>query len=415
MFAITNSQKYRPYISWLIATSFVFFQFFLQNSTSLMNEFWARDFNLTKLQVSNLSAAFFYTYVLMQVPVGLLYDRYKTKKILLLAAVILAIGCILLSLSPTYHIAIVARFLMGIGASFGYIGMLKVVMDNFKPNKFALILGLGETLAMSVITLGIIALSLFLKSNSWRTSIFLCGIFAIFLAIGIKVYLHEKPHEPNIVPLIQIIQQLIALVLNKQVVICSIYGFFAFAIFNAFTSLWGVSFLTNTYHYSPELSASMMSIVFIGLGVGAPLWGLLSKIYNNHLKILYISAIGLSIVNFLIIIIPGINVQMMVISLFLSGLFCCGYLQAFTIIKDSVSPNMRGTALAFANMVLMSGAPIFQLLIASLLQNNIFNLSVSNNYRFSLAIIPLGTLICIALCFYIKEPQKQVMKIEVNV
>ena len=159
----------------------------------------------------------------------------------------------------------------------------------------------------------------------------------------------------------------------------------------------------------------MMSIVFIGLGIGAPLWGLLSKIYHNHLKILYISAVGLSIVNFLIIIVPGINIEIMFVALFLSGLFCSGYLQAFTIVKDSVSPNMRGTALAFANMILMSGAPIFQLLIASLLQNNILNLSVSNNYRFSLAIIPLGTLICIALCFYIKEPQKQVMKIEVNV
>jgi MFS family permease len=411
----TTQQQTNPYIPWLIATAFVVFQFFLQNSSSLMNEYWAKDFHLSNIQVSNLSAAFFYTYVLMQVPVGVLYDRFNTKKILFIAAILLAIGCILLALSPNYAIAVIARFLMGTGASFGYIGMLKVVLDNFKANKFTLILGIGETISMICITLGIIALGFFLKTNSWRTSMFICGIFAILLAIAIKTYLRDKPQQPNIVPLIDIMLQIKSLILNKQVILCSIYGFFAFSIFNAFTSLWGVSFLTNTYHYAPELAASMVSIVFMGVGVGAPMWGFLSKIYGNHLKIMLISAIGLTIVNFFIIIIPGLNELMMFSMLFLSGLFCSGYLQAFTIVKDSVDPKLSGTALAFANMVLMAGAPIFQIFVATLLQSNIFNLSTADNYRFSLAIIPLGTLLCIALCYYIKEPQKHVIKTEFNI
>ncbi len=410
-----TEQSTNPYVSWLIATSFVVFQFFLQNSSSLMNEYWARDFNLSTLHVSNLSAAFFYTYVLMQIPVGVLYDRFKTKKILFIAAILLAIGCILLALAHHYAIAMFARFLMGTGASFGYIGMLKVVLDNFKANKFTFILGIGETISMISITFGIIALGFFLKTNSWRTSMFICGVFAVFLAIAIKSYLHDKPRQPNIVPLIDTLLQIKSLTLNKQVVLCSIYGFFAFSIFNAFTSLWGVSFLTNTYHYAPELAASMVSIVFIGLGFGAPIWGFLSKIYGNHLKIMLISAIGISIVNFFIIIVPGLNKTMMFSMLFLSGLFCSGYLQAFTIVKDSVDPKLSGTALAFTNMVLMAGAPIFQILIATLLQSNIFHLSTSANYRFSLAIIPLGTLLCIVLCYYIKEPKKYVIKTEINI
>ncbi len=407
--------KTNPYISWLIATSFVVFQFFLQNSSSLMNEYWAKDFQLSTIQVSNLSAAFFYTYVLMQVPVGVLYDRFNTKKILFIAALLLAIGCILLSLSPNYYIAVIARFLMGTGASFGYIGMLKVVLDNFKANKFALILGIGETISMICITLGIIALGFFLKTNSWRTSMFICGVFAIILAIAIKSYIRDKPRQANIVPLVEIMIQIKSLILNKQVVLCSIYGFFAFSIFNAFTSLWGVSFLTNTYQYSPELAASMISIVFIGVGVGAPMWGFLSKSYGNHLKIMLTSAIGITIVNFCIIIIPWLNELMMFIMLFLSGLFCSGYLQAFTIVKDSADPKLSGTALAFANMVLMAGAPIFQIFVATLLQGNLFHLATAANYRFALAIIPLGNLICIALCYYIKEPQKHVIKTEMSI
>ncbi len=407
MYNSVNSQKLKPYIAWFVATSFVFFQFFLQTSSSLMSESWMKDFNLNMVQVSNLSAAFFYTYVLMQIPVGLLYDRFSAKKILIIAAVTLAAGCFLFSFTKSYHTALIARFLMGIGASFGYIGMLKVVITNFPSNRFALMLGIGETIAMTIVTLGIIALGFFLKMLSWRIALFTSGVFAVLLVAAIVKYMQDSP-DPHKAQdskgFFETLAQVKTLLNNKQVLLGSMYGFFIFALINAFTSLWGISFITNTTHFSPEIAANMVSVVFVGLGIGAPLNGFLSRKLLKPTKIMLFCALGIAITTITIIFVPGLSKATWFILLFLSGLFCSGYVQCLAIVKDSVSANMQSTALATSNMIIMSSAPILQLFIGSMLHGNIFALSTAGNYRFSLAIIPIGMIIAVVLCKYIKEP-----------
>lgn len=411
-----NKESYKPYIAWFVATSFVFFQFFLQTSSSLMNESWLRDFNLNTLQVSNLSAAFFYTYVLMQIPVGLLYDRYSPKNILMIAAITLAIGCLILSITTSYPIAIIARFLMGIGSSFGYIGMLKVLINSFKPNKFALMLGIGETIAMTIVTLGVILLGYFLKHHSWRIAMIFCSFLAAILVFTIKYYMIEtkSAKQQTKIKFAETLSQVCVILSNKQVILGSIYGFFIFAIINAFTSLWGVNFITNTTNFSAETAANMVSVVFIGLGIGAPLNGFLSKKYNNHTILMLICAIAIALTTSLIILIPNLQKLTWFISLFLSGVFCSGYVQCLAVVKESVGIQMQATALATSNMVIMSSAPILQILIGALLHSNILNLSTSGNYRFSLSIIPIGMIIAIITCYFIKEPKKHVEVIQIK-
>lgn len=374
-----------------------------------MSDSWMQEFQLNTMQVSNLSAAFFYTYVLMQIPVGVLYDRYSAKKILIIAAVTLSLGCLMLALTHNYHMAIIARFLMGIGSSFGYIGMLKVVLNNFTPNKFALMLGIGETIAMTIVTLGVIALGYFLKLHSWRIAMFISCVFAAIITGAIIYYMEDNTNKSKPIPFIETLSQVRVLLLDKQVLLCSLYGFFMFAIINAFTSLWGVNFITHTYTYSPETAANMVSVVFVGLGIGAPLNGLLSKKYNSHTKLMMYCAISISIVTTLIIIVPGLPKSFLYILLFLSGLFCSGYVQCLSVIKDSVNINTQATALATSNMIIMAGAPILQLFIGSLLNTNIFGHQSALSYRFSLSVIPIGMIIAILLCKYIKEPHKHVI------
>ncbi len=125
-----------PFLAWFTVAFFVFFQFFLQTASSIMSEVWMHDFHLNKIELSNLSATFFYSYVLLQIPIGILYDRFKIKYILFTAAILLSIGCIMLSVVDSYELALVARFLMGVGSAFGFVGLLTVIITNFPANRF---------------------------------------------------------------------------------------------------------------------------------------------------------------------------------------------------------------------------------------------------------------------------------------
>ena len=374
-----------------------------------MSNAWLQDFHLSTLQLSNLSAAFFYPYLLMQIPVGLLYDRFKAKTILAIAAGLLSLGCLLLATAKTYELAIISRILMGIGASFGYVGMLKIILQYFPVNKFSFVLGLSESLSTIAITVGIIYLAYFLKSHSWRTMMLLCAATA-FLLLLIILYSMKEPQnyrQENPTPLSQIWGQLKSILTHKQIILCSLYGFFLFALVNAFTSLWGVSFITNVYHFSHELAASMVSIVFIGIMVGGPLNGLLSKTRFKRPQIMQYGAVGLALCMGAVIFAPHLNAFMLFVLLFLAGFFCAMYIHAFSLIKDTVPLAAQATALAAANMIIMTAAPLLQILIGSLLNSQVYGLASSNamNYRLSLSLLPLGMFIAFILSRLIREPQ----------
>lgn len=403
------STKVGAIIAWCIATTFAFFQFFLQTATSVMSASWLQDFHLNTLQLSNLSAAFFYPYLLMQIPVGLLYDRFRAKYVLSSAAGLLALGCLLLASAKTYELAIVGRILMGIGASFGYVGMLNIIIRYFSIHRFAFVLGLSESLSTIAVTLGVIFLAYFLKLHSWRFMMFLCAVTAFALLILILCCMKEPESHLEKTPITfaQILRQLKDILTNTQIILCSLYGFFLFALVNAFTSLWGVSFITNTYHFSHELAASQVSIVFIGIMVGGPLNGLFSKTRLQRTQIMQYGAIGIALCTALVIFLPHLNAFTLFTLLFLAGFFCSMYIHAFSIIKDTVSLSVQATALAASNMIIMSAAPLLQILIGSLLDSKVYGLATSNamNYRLSLSLLPLGMFIAFILSKFIREPQ----------
>jgi hypothetical protein len=184
-----------------------------------------------------------------------------------------------------------------------------------------------------------------------------------------------------------------------------------FALITAFTSLWGVEFITNTYKFSHQLASNMVSIIFLGIAIGGPLNGLLSKKIGNHTKIMRYGAMGSFVASGIIILIPNLYQFGLFIILFLSGIFCSSYVQALSIIKDSASPNVQATALAFSNMIIMASAPLLQVFIGGLLNNHVFGFANSTelNYRMSLAILPIGMLIAFFISLCIKEPKKHVI------
>lgn len=246
-----QTSKFILIINWLLVSIFLFYQFFLQTVASVMNTFWMNAFHTSHLGVSNLSSAFFYAYVLMQIPIGIIYDRYQPKPVLSIAALILTIGCLLMAATSNYYVALFARFLMGFGSAFGFIGLLQVIAEWFAPNRFAFVLGLSETFCSLSVTGSVIALAWSLRHFDWRSTMYFCaGIAALlFFAIFFLLRDKEKSKEFNSeINIRTICKQGISVLKTPQVLFASIYAFFMFAIVNAFTSLWGISFLSQVYH-----------------------------------------------------------------------------------------------------------------------------------------------------------------------
>jgi MFS family permease len=403
--------NFSVYLVWLIATFFAFFQFFLQSATGVIGAEWQQDFHLSKVELSNLSSAFYYTYALMQIPAGILFDRFQPRYIMACSAGVLTIGIFLLVWTDQYSVAFIARLLMGAGSAFGFIGMLQVCATNFPANRFAFMVGLSEGLAMSSVTFSIILLNWLVAHYSWRVALAGCGCITFLIMLATYTFIRHqniKPHhESDTIASFSILKALKTIFTNRQVVIGSIYSFFMFAIVNAFTSLWGIAFLVNTNGLEKQQAANMVAMVFIGIAIGGPLNGWLSKVLEGARNILIACAALSTITMSLITFCSGLPSLVLFVLFFLAGAFCSAYIQCFAVIKDSVPADIRATSLAASNMIIMIGAPILQLIIGSLLQSHFFGLSDNTVaiYRLSLAILPAGMFLAFLLAFYIKDPE----------
>lgn len=413
-----SSKPYSKYIGWFIVSFFVYFQFLIQTSSSLMQNSWADYFHLTPLGVGYLSASFFYTYLLFQIPVGVIYDRFSSKKVLAIASFGLGVGCIIFANTERYGFAVLARMLMGACAAFGFIGMLKVTADSFPGKQFSMMMGLSESFAALCTMIGVVILAWAMTHTTWQNLMiyFSIGVFLITASVILFIQSTFKNTEHKL-DVTTLAKNVVAATTNSTVLITGIYGFFMASVVNSFTSLWGVAFLTSVYPISNALAAKVMSTVFLGLAIGCPINGYFSKHYGREREAMQFCSIICALC-MAIVIYVRVSLPMLYSLFFIIGIMCAVYVQSFAIVGQTVPEKIQATSMSVTNMLIMSGAPLLQILIGAVLSANSFGYAhdTHQNYQIALSILPAGMAVAFVLCFFIKinGNEKQHVKCEVS-
>lgn len=360
-----------PWLNWGVTTTFVLFQFFLQAAAGLMADQWQADFHLTATEVGYLSAAFYFAYMIMQIPVGLAYDRFGARRVLWVASLLLCLGIFGLAMSEVYWQAYTSRFLMGMGSAFGFVGMMYITSTWFSGSHFALLIGVAETLAMMGVALAEIGMAWVISLYGWRMLMYAAGIIMSLVSLFILLCIRDPQHATQKVekPASSIISAIGKVLAYPEVWLAGLYGFALFAIVNVMVTLWGVPFFTQ---YSPPISyhtaGSLMSVVFVGIAIGAPFNGWLIGYLGKRQAIMTLFASCTALLFGIILYVPALPLTALFVLLFLTGFFCSSYIHVFAIVKDSIELELRATALATTNMILMASAPLLQPVVGKLLE-----------------------------------------------
>src|SRR5437016_4019265 len=78
---------WRSWTVWAIAASFYLAAFYIRVSPAVMTQELMRDFHISGRDLGNLSAFYFYAYVLMQIPTGVLVDSWGARRLLISGAI----------------------------------------------------------------------------------------------------------------------------------------------------------------------------------------------------------------------------------------------------------------------------------------------------------------------------------------
>jgi len=105
-------QKAYPWIVWLLGAGFFFYKYLVQVSPSVMTNDLMKTFQINAAGLGNLSAFYFYAYLIMQVPVGILLDKYSPRLLTASAIFVCGLSTFIFSQTNSLGLACFARALI---------------------------------------------------------------------------------------------------------------------------------------------------------------------------------------------------------------------------------------------------------------------------------------------------------------
>ncbi len=151
---------------------------------SVMVEELMRDFAVGAAVLGNLSAAYFYGYAGMQIPVGLLLDRFGPRRLITISSLVCAGGCVLFATGDSLTAVTAGRFLIGASAAFSLVGAMAVAGQWFPANRFAILSGGAMAMGMAGGVFGQAPLRLAVEASDWRTANLLLAAGGVALALA---------------------------------------------------------------------------------------------------------------------------------------------------------------------------------------------------------------------------------------
>lgn len=408
---------------WLIVCCgmlFYCYNYFLRVSPSVMQTELTQTFHITATQFGTLASLYYWAYVPMQIPAGMIYDRFGVRFVLCAACLAAVLGLSIFISADTYVMAGCGRFMIGLGSAFAYIGVLKLASLWLPANRFATVAGLATAIGMTSGALAQTYLSSVVQIIGYQEALRSSLIAGVALSVIILLIIRNQPKSrtsaanemQSPINLGQLITALRIIAVNKQMWLISIIGCLLYLPSSVFLDLWGIPYLKAVYHLTAEQAVAISSYTFYGWIISGPIIGAYSDKIKQRRMPLTVTGFFAAALLCVVFYVPGLNLSGLYTIFFLIG-FCCGaHPLCFALSKENNPIQISGTAVAVTNMVIMLGGLIFQPVVGILLDvyaksnplgANGLPTYTSSDYSIALSIIPIGVALGIFLSIFLKE------------
>jgi MFS family permease len=377
-------------------------------------------FHITATQFGTLAAFYYYAYTPMQVPAGMLYDKFGVRFVLSAACLLAVFGLSLFITANNLGLASIGRFIIGLGCAFAYIGILKLASLWLPPNRFATVAGLATAVGMAAGALSQKYLTQLVADIGYQEAMRTALFAGIALSIVVIILVRNHPNKNNLYKIntmqtpIDLKQFFIALRLiftNPQMWLIGIIGCLLYLPSSVFLDLWGIPYLKTVYQLTTNQAVTISGCTFYGWIISGPIIGILSDKIKRRCMPLTITGFFAALLLCIVFYVPGIQISWLYAIFFMIGFCCGGHPLCFALGKENNPIQISGTSVAVTNMLIMAGGAIFQPIVGKFLdlhaQNSIdvngLPIYTANDYTFALSVIPIGVALGIFLSFFLKE------------
>ena len=346
--------------NWKIAVLFFFLGWiFIYADRMILNPVQTlirSEFQLTNAEVGLISSIFFLTYTFMQVPSGMLGDRFGKTKVIAFGFAIFGLFTGITGIAGSFGVLLVARALMGIGQGF-YYGPQYGLSSELIPTKYrtlgSAIINSGQAFG---ITLGLVASSWIAVDleGGWRMPFYVFAVPTLLVGLAILLFIRtpkteEAPAAAQDKPKFMDLLKNKNLVLTYLLVFCSLYGFFVMC-------TWLPVYLEEVRQISRSDTGFVSSLVAWTSIPAALLYGYISDKIGKRRPVI-LCLLPLAALSIVLLLLTESR------TLMVTALVCYGFFGklatdplAIALIADNTPRNQLSTAFGIFNFVGMSSA-----------------------------------------------------------
>ena len=375
--------NYPPaYQSWLtlcLGIVFYFSGFFHRMVTAVMADQLMADFSIGAASLGNFSSFYYYSYVAVQIPTGILADYWGPRKLLTAGALFSSVGALIFASASSIQTANIGRLIIGASMGVAWVSILKLSTRWFKPNQFAVVTGVALCLGILGALSAGVPLRLLMNLLGWRSVIFGAGTLALVLSLAIWIFVRDDPVQKgydsyatditisNHIPKASILSDLSNIFRYKNTWILTIVPASLIGPTLTFAGLWGIPYLTTHYDLTPVKSATLISTLLIACALGAPVLGSLSE-KTGRRKPLYFFSLCISLMGWIpILYMEDIPLWLLIVLFSMVGFASSAIVIGMAFVKESVPLALAGTVSGISNMGMEMGPMILQPVIGVIL------------------------------------------------
>lgn len=447
---LRKSKVYR----WLVWSTLLLpylISFFHRYSLGIIKDDLSATYGMSAVTFANLSSMYFYAYMFMQIPTGLLADTLGTRLTVSAGMLIAAAGSLLFGLSPVMHLVFIGRFFIGIGVSVVFVCIMKFLSKWYNEKEFATMSGLTTFIANAGATLTQSPLAIIISILGWRYTFGAVGVISLLIAAlclavvrnapeaanasGSRKPVEQKPmeqipakqepkeQEPVIrEPVVQepvaqepaktgadekrsIIKAMIAVLKNIRTwpVFLMYAGFYGTS--QAFDGIWSQSYVMDVYGLNKIDAAGKTLYIFVGGAIGCFVIGILSdRLKKRKLPLLAFGGINLLCWVFLIFINHGKPpVEILEILLFTLGFSGKVIILSWACGKEVNDPIYAGISTSVINIGGFVGAALVPVIIGNIIDKYKGIMDMQQLYVKSFLFCFLSVAFGFICIFFIKE------------
>ncbi|PGK51286.1 MFS transporter [Priestia megaterium] len=393
-----------------------------RTAPGLITEQLMHDYHVSASVIGLMTSIQFFAYAGLQIPVGLLSDRYGPNRFLIIGTLLTGVGSVIFSVAPNEYVLLSSRLLVGIGDATIFVNLVLILSQWFKGNEFVKLMGMIGLVASLGSLSATVPLSLWISHIGWNTPFLSIGIILAFLSYGLYFVLVSKPKQlfrensdanNGMTKKRESVWVILRrLVTTRQAWATFLCHFGAVGTYIGFIGSWGVPYGMNVFDLTRSQASQLIMYGLFGAMLGGPLISWMSGRLNMIKKIYTVTQL-ITFFSWVIMFCLGIqpSVGLIIVLLFLIGFGNGASSLTFAIVRKSFPIHEVGVASGFANMGGFLSAVVLPIVFGHVL--DLFSKhSITSGYHYALLIPVVFSLMGFVGISLFKEAVEEIKEVK---